>query len=349
MKKRILTFLLCIIIVFTITACSNKVISIEDLYNLECLKNAPKDRSDATPLLWKVTASNGGVVYLFGSIHIADSSYLRLSDFIMQAYLDCDALAVELDIIDLDNDYAKSLEMAVMAMYLDGTNLDNHITKELADQYLDFLIDYPEFLNRLGVTIDNIDILRNFKPGFLSGLPSSIAAEKSGLTSDYGIDMLFLKISKEIKKEIIEIETVAFQANLLYNVPDILGKMMIEDALTFSLEDAKEDLNSLYNAWKYGDLDYFESMIDAMNDINEGLFTEGEFTAYKNYILAMYDNRNFVMADAAESYLSIKKSTFIVVGEAHMVGENGIVNILKDRGYTVELLSGNGLTKSIAE
>ena len=348
MKKRILAFMLVLCLIFSLAACSGSVKTVKDLYKLKCLKDMPKEQSDATPLFWKVTAPNGEVAYLFGSIHVADSTYLRLSDQIMQAYIDCDALAVEFDLIKFSNNYNELIATSLIAMYTDGTNLDNHITKALADEYINYLKVNPEFLGSQGIY--STDSLRQYKPAYISGIPSSFALQSTGLSSEYGVDLLFLNMATEMKKEIVELETPAFQAGLLYDVPDVLGKLMIIEAMNISISDYAESTLELYEAWKDGDLDYFEQLLEDQIDLDGSGYTEEEALAYLEYIYNIYDARNIAMAEKIINNLTAKKSVFVVVGAAHMVGENGITTILAAQGYTVEMLSGNSisLAKTIA-
>ena len=56
---------------------------------------------------------------------------------------------------------------------------------------------------------------------------------------------------------------------------------------------------------------------------------------YREYEKIMFDDRNLNMADKAEEYLKTGKTTFYIVGAGHMVGETGIIKLLRDRGYTV--------------
>jgi uncharacterized protein YbaP (TraB family) len=44
------------------------------------------------------------------------------------------------------------------------------------------------------------------------------------------------------------------------------------------------------------------------------------------------------MTEKVEGYLKTSKNYFVVAGGAHMVGEEGIVSLLRNRGYTVEQL-----------
>lgn len=50
----------------------------------------------------------------------------------------------------------------------------------------------------------------------------------------------------------------------------------------------------------------------------------------------MLTDRNKGMADKAEEYMNDGKKVFFMAGAAHMYGDDGIVQLLKDRGYTVE-------------
>jgi len=49
----------------------------------------------------------------------------------------------------------------------------------------------------------------------------------------------------------------------------------------------------------------------------------------------MLENRNVRMTDAVESYIKRGMTVFMVVGTSHMVDKIGIVNSLRERGYTV--------------
>jgi uncharacterized protein len=51
---------------------------------------------------------------------------------------------------------------------------------------------------------------------------------------------------------------------------------------------------------------------------------------------ALVDKRNVQMADAAEKYLKGNKQVFMVVGAKHLEGDDGIVQLMKNRGHQVE-------------
>ncbi|WP_225999808.1 TraB/GumN family protein [Paenibacillus sp. BJ-4] len=63
------------------------------------------------------------------------------------------------------------------------------------------------------------------------------------------------------------------------------------------------------------------------------------FSDDEKYNQAMLIDQNIGMADKIDGYLKNGKNEeyFIVVGAAHYLGEIGIVKLLEDKGYTVEL------------
>jgi uncharacterized protein YbaP (TraB family) len=52
----------------------------------------------------------------------------------------------------------------------------------------------------------------------------------------------------------------------------------------------------------------------------------------------LYNKRNEKMASKIQEYLKTKETYFVVVGAGHLVGSKGIIEILREKGYTVEQL-----------
>jgi uncharacterized protein YbaP (TraB family) len=52
----------------------------------------------------------------------------------------------------------------------------------------------------------------------------------------------------------------------------------------------------------------------------------------------LFDERNVKMMSKIEGYLNSNGSYFVIVGAGHLVGNKGIVELLKSRGYVVEQL-----------
>ncbi|MBQ1436598.1 MAG: TraB/GumN family protein, partial [Ruminococcus sp.] len=64
--------------------------------------------------------------------------------------------------------------------------------------------------------------------------------------------------------------------------------------------------------------------------------TDEEKELYADYQKTMLTDRNVGMADKAEEYLASGKNVFVAVGAGHMVSDEGVVQLLKNRGCKVE-------------
>jgi len=105
--------------------------------------------------------------------------------------------------------------------------------------------------------------------------------------------------------------------------------------LTYGAFDTvKEELTTMMDLWASGDEETFEEYL-RMDVETEGATAE-EIALAEEFIKAMYTDRNQNMADFAEDALKSGDEVFICVGAAHVVGDDGMVGIMTERGYTVE-------------
>ena len=94
-------------------------------------------------------------------------------------------------------------------------------------------------------------------------------------------------------------------------------------------------LTELYELWCAGDEAALkEYMKDDLSDM-----TAEEKALYQEYQKAMETDRNKHMAEVAIEYLESGETVFYAVGLAHVIADDGLVNALRDAGYTVELVT----------
>jgi len=157
-----------------------------------------------------------------------------------------------------------------------------------------------------------------------------------------GIDKYLLKKAKKDDKEIIDVESSAFQFGMMADFSEDLQEMLLADSIAAYYEDREVlqiELDTLIDAWAYGDE---ESLIALLNEDMENyeFESEKEEELYLEYNNAMLVDRNLNMADFAEKALEKGEEMFICVGAAHIVGEGAMVDLLEERGYTVEKFGG---------
>ena len=280
--------------------------------------------AEYTPELWRVTSDDyKGSFYLFGSIHIGDDEMFPLPDYVENAYAECGALAVECDIVAFEqlpqSEIAKYYTPFVLT---DGTTIRDHLNEDIYKAAKKLLKD-------AGYYNSSMDL---YNAAMWNSLVEQVAAEKSGLKFENGVDRHFLNDAHKNGKKILEVESVEFQYAMERSFSDDLYNLAMRSCVEDSyLDDYSSGLHKLLRCWKNGTV---SDELEEESDYSE--LTDEERALMESYDKVMCDDRNVGMADAAERYMKQGMNVFFVVGAAHIVGENGVVALLKARGYDVQ-------------
>ncbi len=350
--KRYISFALCICVCLLLCACNGQNDSTEQ-QNIDSvtiatdivttittdpsadtsIENSVKDEvtdapssSGSTPLFYKATNEAGNTIWLFGSIHVASEDMYPLPDDIISAYENADILAVECDVLAMNSDFSAAVDLYSSMVYTDGTKITDHISEDLYERAVAVFTDTGLYT----------PVFDSMCPTIWSSTLETVAVEKIGYKAENGLDMYFLNRAYEEEKTIDEIESVDFQMNLLVSFSDEIQEIMLEQTVA-SLEDTeayKAQIDELVDIWSSGDEEAFEAYLQTEDD----MLTEEEQVLYEEYNQAMIVERNKYMTDYAESCLALGDEAFICVGAAHIVGEGGMVDLLEERGYIVEIV-----------
>ena len=155
----------------------------------------------------------------------------------------------------------------------------------------------------------------------------SLEVIKLGLDPNLGIDKYFLS-KAEGKKKILELESLDYQIDLLSHLSDKDQELF----LLYTLKDLnimEQEVNKLTQAWTTGDTKGMESILTRSVSGDKRLFPIFEKLIYE---------RNKKMVSKIEDFLKRKETYFVIVGAGHLVGNHGIIGILKGRGYLIDQL-----------
>jgi len=275
--------------------------------------------ANPTSLLWEVKPKSDTtkVAYLLGSVHIAPPEMYPLHPVIMDAWKKCNALAVELNIMDLD---ASSL-MGDMTIIFKFISLTEKLSDKLPN---DLYLKVKEAFLKNEIPEEVIDMMTPLGASIFLGLGdlSSMLLDINEADSPIGIDMFFLMKAKDENKPIFELETIATQIAALESINDNIVPYLQSQIKNMDNPDA--DINSLFTAWKNGDADAIERMINIPPTDNKAINDK--------IMNAMLYDRNISMAKKIEEYLTDIKTFFIVVGAGHYVGDKSIIDILQKTG-----------------
>ena len=304
--------------------------AVSNVYDLPLFDDLPEEYSDVDPAFWVAESQNGGKVYLLGSIHVADETAYRLPQPIMDAYLESDALAVEVDTVSYAADETAQKSDEERTTYPDGDTLRNHIDPLMYEQLQEYIsnnADDPQLLPSL----------ENRMPCVWLSALTDIEDAAAGLSPELGIDEHFMQLAHTQGKEMIELESSASQFDALNRIPDKAYEFLFSTYLYGTEDTAGDSLKATYAAWKSGTL-------QASTEITDEEAVGGDATGYaeavSEYYRVIFTERNAVMTDAARSYLDDGRKVFLVVGTEHLLGSSGVIAQLEAEGYHISQLGG---------
>ena len=189
---------------------------------------------------------------------------------------------------------------------------------------------------------NNVSITNTFFVLTLSLTIQQIAQQKAlsiGFVPNQGVENLLAARAKQSDKDILEIETVDDSLGLFEKLTFTEQALLLEN----TLDDADNMivlLEALVSNWLKGE---YQEMYN-ISVTPEPDASEQEKAILVKYNKLLLDDRNFKMADRLEAYLADPQVTFAVVGALHLGGENGLIQLMQNRGYQLARLNvGGGL------
>jgi uncharacterized protein YbaP (TraB family) len=279
----------------------------------------PNAAASPHTLLWKITGK--GVArpsYLFGTMHILCADNAALGDSLKAAIGSVDEVYFEINLGDMSDMIGA---IGYMRMN-DGKKLSDLLTPA----------EYQRVRAYFGThqSMVPFGMLERFKPMLISGL---IEEQGLGCETTDGMEMQIMKElgaqqsvlglpQGKTKKPIRGLETAAFQASLFDSIPyEKQAKELIDDI--DSVDQNKKNTQALADLYLQQDLDGIEALSDK---------DDPEMKGYMDLIL--YD-RNRKWAKALDTLLP-RKSLLIAVGAGHLPGGQGVIQLLRKEGFTVE-------------
>ncbi|GGE28828.1 TraB/GumN family protein [Psychroflexus planctonicus] len=260
-------------------------------------------------LLWKV--SGNGLTsdsYLFGTLHATCNTSIKPR--IIEAFNQTEQLALEIDLSD------PSLELAMVKhMYItDGKSMTDFLNEDETILLRDFLNEH--------IPTMNFAILRQIKPIFISMilLQNALPCE----TPKAYDDLLFEKAQAE-DKPIFGLESIDDQMSVLDQIP-------VDEQVQELLKTAKDNMQSDQDEF-FELLDVYEA--EQLENLGE-LSLESE-SIFNNYVQELLDNRNVKWIAIIEKMMH-EKPSFFGFGAMHLIGEKGVILLLRKLGYQVEAI-----------
>ena len=284
-------------------------LTITIVFLLSCLGIHAQEKNS---LLWEI--SGNGLEqssYLYGTMHVSKKIAFRLDDVFYEALDKSDIIALESDPDTwLDNDALGGFSQRFSGRgNTKGFYTYPFIVKNPRKEYI------ASYLAAEDRIVNNILFRTN--------------EQSQNFEEETYLDMFIYQAGKKFGKKVIALEDIEESATLVGRAsmnavkqkPDewLQKKMKLQDPM-FLLQDA-----------------YRERNISLLDSIDRGMYTP-------YYIKNMLHIRNHNMVKSLDSIMPSGK-VFAGIGAAHLPGENGVIDLLRKKGYVVKALTSKGTKK----
>ncbi len=170
-----------------------------------------------------------------------------------------------------------------------------------------------------------LTLLDKSEPWYAAITVEMMMLMRIGFNPMHGIEFHLSEFAKRDNKEIFGLETTRQQLEFLDSLSPESQRNMLIQALTESMDLALV-MDQLVDAWRYGDVEFLENnLLAAIQDDDE---------LHQTIVV----NRNINWVGQIQELLDDQDDYLIVVGALHLVGEEGIPNLLSQRGHEVRQL-----------
>ena len=277
---------------------------------------APALAEAPRPLLWKVSDGDNAI-YLLGSFHLLKSGDYPLATSTDVAFEDAEQVVFELSPAEMA-DPAAGARMAQAAVRTDGSTLQQSLP---ADSWRKL----EAFASRRGLPLANFQAMEAW---YVSLVVSVTEMQALGLDPELGLDKHFADRAGKAGKPTRGLETFDQQIALFDGMSADEQRQALEDTLEEAAE-MQAEIENMHNLWRSGD--------------DKALF-EATGAELKAEYPALYDrlnrDRNRAWLPRLSAMLDDESSddTLVVVGALHLLGDDGVVALLRAKGYKVERL-----------
>jgi uncharacterized protein YbaP (TraB family) len=289
---------------------------------------APVDSAPPVPLLWKVTQGQH-TLYLLGSFHLLKSQDYPLAPEVDAAFADAEQLVLELSSDELTSP-ALGQSMLAAAQLPAGDSLQRHLkpgTWKALQAYAQ--------ANNLP-----LDALQHLEPWLVATSISVQEMAKQGLDAQLGLDLHFIGLARQAGKPVTGLERGEQQIDMLDGMTPAEQEQYLAETIEDSGSIGARETERLHTAWRAGDV----------ATLRDGLAAD-----MKREYPALYQRINVARNDAWLPKLEAclrgpgNDDTLVVVGALHLLGDDGVVEKLRAKGYAVErICSACGSSASVA-
>ncbi len=285
------------------------VITLVFVFSCSASKKTSSTSKDITPpvenaLLWSVSGNGlASPSYVYGTIHMICKDDFLFSTTLREKFDASKNVYLEIDM----DDPSLMMKTAMLSIMKD------HSLKDIMNEK-----DYNELSayvkDSLGMPMM---IFNKLKPMTLM----SLMYTKILSCPSESYEQRFMEMAKERNKELRGLEKIEDQMGVFDKIPDSVEAQMILEMIR-KMPEQRTEFAQMVEAYKKEDI----------QKLGEEMTDSPEWKGFED-IMLYNRNRNWIPVMAA----AMKEGTqLFAVGAGHLPGKEGVINLLRKAGYTVE-------------
>ncbi len=310
---KIKLFLSVLLFLFSVTTALLKAETVSDIcseYNTDQIQDANNSRPDRNipygdALLWKITGSDGEYAYLFGTMHSQDRLITALPPPVRLAIVESRQFAIEVLLDEASYQlYTNSIKLP------EGENLEDMVTPEIWLKLVAISEKYQVDAN----------MLKTMKPWSvftLIGRPRPVRAQTQ--------DDVLIQFAQSANKPMTGLES-------MQDIISALDSLPTKDQIVILNDTVCNHKKILAQAKTIRDF-YIDRNVAAIIRMNDE--PHHDESVFERYMDKLVYSRNRKVLEKIISMVT-PGGSFIAIGASHLPDEQGILNLLAERGYKIE-------------
>jgi uncharacterized protein YbaP (TraB family) len=174
--------------------------------------------------------------------------------------------------------------------------------------------------------------IRKMKPWLASLLVETYDSLSAGLQTEYGTEAQLQNVYLRLKgRRVVGLERLGEQMRAFTNLNLAQQREMLAQDLAQTPAQNLADVQTLLRLWRVGDADAIAAWENART---EKLSHDPRVAASVDNRIVYERNRRFV--SRMQQYAGPNKPLFVAIGSLHLGGRKGVLQLLRQRGFTVD-------------
>jgi uncharacterized protein YbaP (TraB family) len=263
--------------------------------------------------VWQVS-KDGRHFYLAGTVHLLSKQDYPLPVSYDRAFAASDRLVFETDLAELTS--AAGMTKLIQQNTLPAkSTLKQHLSAEV----------YQQLAEHARSRQIPISAFESFKPAFASMMLATVELQRLG-AAEAGVDMHYLQLAQQQAKPMSGLETLDEHLAVMTALNEVDADTLIMSALK-DMKNIETMLEQMKTAWRVGDISALEQLFQA------------DLKAFPEMYQLLLVKRNHAWMPHLQKLLTQDDVSMVLVGALHMAGDDGLLTLLKQAGFSLKQLN----------